>query len=239
MEPHPTSSDAPAHAQALPPGFNGLEYIASYPDLVTALGADAAAGERHYLSSGAAEGRAADTFDEVDYLARYPDLQAAFDVNVDVGVDVARVDPHARVGDDLDRGRATVDLVLDPAVALVDAVVVGVGLVVDVGLDRVLGGVLGRAADVGLAVVGEIGLTGVVRAAPGMAARISAARAAGLRTVFVPEGTEPADALQSVPVRHVMQALTWAAARHGGRTDAVRPRPMVPKWPKEASDLGF
>ena len=44
------------------------------------------------------------------------------------------------------------------------------------------------------AFVGEIGLTGVVRAAPGMAARISAARAAGLRTVFVPEGTEPADA---------------------------------------------
>jgi len=34
------------------------------------------------------------------------------------------------------------------------------------------------------AFVGEIGLTGVVRAAPGMAARFSAARAAGLRTVF-------------------------------------------------------
>jgi DNA repair protein RadA/Sms len=89
------------------------------------------------------------------------------------------------------------------------------------------------------AFVGEIGLTGVLRAAPGMAARISAARAAGLRTVFVPEGTEPAGALRSVPVRHVMQALTWAAARPGGRTDSVRPRPTVPKWPKEASDLGF
>jgi len=89
------------------------------------------------------------------------------------------------------------------------------------------------------AFVGEIGLTGVVRAAPGMAARLSAARAAGLRTVFVPEGTDPADALRSIPVRHVMNALTWAAARPGERTDAISPRPMVPKWPKEASDLGF
>jgi DNA repair protein RadA/Sms len=69
------------------------------------------------------------------------------------------------------------------------------------------------------AFVGEIGLTGVVRPAPGMAARLSAARAASLRTVFVPEGTEPANALRSVPVRHVMQALTWAAVRRGGRTD--------------------
>jgi VCBS repeat-containing protein len=88
MEPHPTSLDAPAHAQALPPGFDGLEYIASNPDLVTALGADPAAGERHYLSLGAAEGRAADTFDDGGYLARYPDLQAAFDINFDVAVDV-------------------------------------------------------------------------------------------------------------------------------------------------------
>jgi DNA repair protein RadA/Sms len=69
------------------------------------------------------------------------------------------------------------------------------------------------------AFVGEIGLTGVVRPAPGMAARLSAARAASLRTVFVPEGTEPANALRLVPVRHVMQALTWAAARPGARTD--------------------
>jgi hypothetical protein len=37
--------------------------------------------------------------------------------------------------------------------------------------------------------------------------------------VFVPEGTEPANALRLVPVRHVMQALTWAAARPGARTD--------------------
>jgi DNA repair protein RadA/Sms len=73
------------------------------------------------------------------------------------------------------------------------------------------------------AFVGEIGLTGVVRPAPGMAARLSAARAAGLRTVFVPEGTEPADGLRSVQVRHVTQALTWAAARAGTWTVARTP----------------
>jgi DNA repair protein RadA/Sms len=73
------------------------------------------------------------------------------------------------------------------------------------------------------AFVGEIGLTGVVRPAPGMAARLSAARAAGLRTVFVPEGTEAVDGLRPVRVRHVMQALTWAAARPAGRIDDLPP----------------
>jgi len=63
------------------------------------------------------------------------------------------------------------------------------------------------------AFVGEIGLTGVVRPAPGMGARLSAARAAGLHTVFVPEGAQGLEGLRPVPVRHVMQALTWAAAR--------------------------
>jgi hypothetical protein len=62
----------------LPPGFNGLEYIASYPDLIRALGANRAAGEQHYLTIGQAEGRATDTFDVVRYLENYPDLQAAF-----------------------------------------------------------------------------------------------------------------------------------------------------------------
>jgi predicted ATP-dependent serine protease len=69
------------------------------------------------------------------------------------------------------------------------------------------------------AFVGEIGLTGVVRPAPGMAARLSAARAAGLRTVFVPDGTPAVDGLRPIAVRHVLQALTWAAARTGGSSD--------------------
>ena len=57
---------------------DGLQYIASYPDLILAFGANAAAGEQHYLSFGQAEGRAPDTFNEAQYLANYPDLQAAF-----------------------------------------------------------------------------------------------------------------------------------------------------------------
>lgn len=65
----------------LPPGFDGLQYIASYPDLIRALGANRAAGERHYLTAGQAEGRAPDMFDVVRYLENYPDLQAAFGTN--------------------------------------------------------------------------------------------------------------------------------------------------------------
>ena len=49
------------------------------------------------------------------------------------------------------------------------------------------------------AFVGEIGLTGVVRPAPGMGARLSAARAAGLHTVFVPEGAQGLEGLQPRP----------------------------------------
>ena len=67
--------------ETLPPGFNGLQYIASYPDLIQALGANRFAGERHYLSSGRAEGREADTFDLLQYLENYPDVQAAFGNN--------------------------------------------------------------------------------------------------------------------------------------------------------------
>ena len=55
-----------------------LQYIASYGDLIQAFGADAAAGERHYLQFGHAEGRLLDGFDEARYLASYSDLQAAF-----------------------------------------------------------------------------------------------------------------------------------------------------------------
>lgn len=68
---------------ALPPGFDGLQYIASYADLTAAFGADRAAGEAHYLNAGKAEGRRIDLFSETQYLKNYGDLQAAFghDVN--------------------------------------------------------------------------------------------------------------------------------------------------------------
>jgi VCBS repeat-containing protein len=70
-----SSSAQPAQ---LPPDFDGLQYIASYSDLIQAFGADPTAGAQHYLAFGEAEGRKADAFNTPGYLARYPDLQAAF-----------------------------------------------------------------------------------------------------------------------------------------------------------------
>jgi arylsulfatase A-like enzyme len=55
-----------------------LQYIASHGDLIRAFGTDEAAGERHYLAFGRAEGRLLDGFDESRYLAKHPDLRAAF-----------------------------------------------------------------------------------------------------------------------------------------------------------------
>ena len=65
----------------LPAGFDGLQYIASNPDLAAAFGANRAAGEQHYLSFGQNEGRAVDAFSETQYLKNYGDLQAAFGTN--------------------------------------------------------------------------------------------------------------------------------------------------------------
>ena len=66
----------------LPADFDGLQYIASYSDLIAAFGANAAAGEQHFLSNGQAEGRQADLFSETQYLRNYGDLQAAFGTDV-------------------------------------------------------------------------------------------------------------------------------------------------------------
>jgi hypothetical protein len=62
----------------LPSGFDGLQYIASHPDLIDVFGTDEAAGVQHYLQFGQAEGRLIDSFDEEQYLENYTDLQAAF-----------------------------------------------------------------------------------------------------------------------------------------------------------------
>jgi hypothetical protein len=62
--------------------IDGLQYIASYDDLIRAYGPDAAAGVRHYERYGQAEGRSPDNFDEVQYLANYRDLQAAYGTNL-------------------------------------------------------------------------------------------------------------------------------------------------------------
>jgi hypothetical protein len=58
--------------------IDGLEYIATHPDLIQAFGADAAAGQAHYLNSGQAEGRVPYGFNPVQYLTNYADLQVAF-----------------------------------------------------------------------------------------------------------------------------------------------------------------
>ncbi len=54
-----------------------LEYIASYPDLIGAIGADASAGFYHFRSNGYAEGRTV-SFHGLDYIASYEDLINAF-----------------------------------------------------------------------------------------------------------------------------------------------------------------
>jgi hypothetical protein len=51
--------------------------------LIPVLGADAAAGRRHYVEFGRGEGRAKDIFDEARYLANYPDLQAALGTDLE------------------------------------------------------------------------------------------------------------------------------------------------------------
>lgn len=58
-----------------------MQYIASWPDLIRAFGANPAAGEQHYAQYGRSEGRALDRFDEAQYLANYPDLRAVFGGN--------------------------------------------------------------------------------------------------------------------------------------------------------------
>ena len=64
--------------------FNGLEYIASYSDLMAGFGPNKAAGEFHYTNFGRFEGRTV-TFDALEYMASYSDLRAGFGGNEDAG----------------------------------------------------------------------------------------------------------------------------------------------------------
>jgi DNA repair protein RadA/Sms len=82
----------------------------------------------------------------------------------------------------------------------------------------------GRPPPEGAAFVGEVALTGQVRPAPGMAQRLSAARAAGLRTVFAaPTSSSPGpEGVRVVSVRHVRDALGWAVPQaERGRLEEV------------------
>jgi DNA repair protein RadA/Sms len=69
----------------------------------------------------------------------------------------------------------------------------------------------GHPAPARSAFVGEIGLTGVVRGSFAMPRRLAAAHAAGCPFVYAPAGTEPIDGVEVLPVRHVREALAWAA----------------------------
>ena len=57
--------------------FDGLEYIASYGDLISAFGADSKAGTEHFILAGRDQGREVD-FDSQQYLDNYADLQTSF-----------------------------------------------------------------------------------------------------------------------------------------------------------------
>ena len=63
---------------------NGLEYIASYGDLMAALGLNKAAGYQHFATVGLFEGRTI-SFDGLEYIASYGDLMNAFGANADGG----------------------------------------------------------------------------------------------------------------------------------------------------------
>jgi hypothetical protein len=65
------------------PSFNVRFYLATYPDLRDAFGADNyVEAARHFAFSGVIEGRlGSEVFSSHFYLARYPDLQAAFGVS--------------------------------------------------------------------------------------------------------------------------------------------------------------
>ena len=84
-----------------------------------------------------------------------------------------------------------------------------------VGRDR------GRRRPPTSAFVGEVSLTGLVRPAPAMAQRLAAARAAGVTTVFAPEGEVAPEGVRVMPVRHVAEALTWAAGSAAARPDTL------------------
>jgi Ca2+-binding RTX toxin-like protein len=61
--------------------FSPLDYIASYGDLIAALGNNTAAGYTHYLNYGYFEVRPRDLFNGLDYIASYNDLIFAFGTN--------------------------------------------------------------------------------------------------------------------------------------------------------------
>lgn len=75
----------------------------------------------------------------------------------------------------------------------------------------------GRAVRAGTGFVGELSLTGAIRPVSAMESRVSAAAAAGLKTLICSAGgvpPKPPQSLDVIPVRHVGEALSKA---FGGR----------------------
>jgi beta-glucanase (GH16 family) len=67
-----------------PIDFDGLDYIASYADLMQSFGANPGAGLQHFIDSGRNEGRGV-VFNGLEYIASYADLMNAFAANHDAG----------------------------------------------------------------------------------------------------------------------------------------------------------
>ena len=93
----------------------------------------------------------------------------------------------------------------------------------------------GVAPPPGSAFVGEVALTGIVRGAPGMAQRLSAARAAGCTTVYAAETSSAPSisGLDVVAVTHLNDALGWVRSPSATRPRAVPdlPSDLVPSGP--------
>src|SRR5207344_1595015 len=70
--------------------FDGLDYIASYSDLIDAFGENADAGADHYIQAGRTEGRHV-TFDNLEYIASYPDLINTFRTEVTTDPDIGAI----------------------------------------------------------------------------------------------------------------------------------------------------
>jgi DNA repair protein RadA/Sms len=79
----------------------------------------------------------------------------------------------------------------------------------------------GVAPPPGSAFAGEVGLTGSLRPGPNATARLAAAAAAGVKTVFCAGGVEAPPGIRIVRVARLEQALRWA--RRGERRRATPP----------------
>ncbi|HWC33074.1 MAG TPA: hypothetical protein VG709_08105, partial [Actinomycetota bacterium] len=72
------------------------------------------------------------------------------------------------------------------------------------------------------AFLGEVSLTGRVRQAPNVSARLRAAAAAGVETVFAAADERGPGDMRVVPVRNVVEALRWCRGSDAGTSGSRR-----------------